>query len=66
MSLIKVHMTRFNSTLSHMTLFIHTGPAAVCGEHRAGTGPAGLPGHCQQLQEGGGRDATAGRTEGEA
>ena len=49
-----------------MTLFVHTGSAAVCREHRAGTGPAGLPGHCQQLQEGGGRIATARGNEGEA
>ena len=49
-----------------MTLSVHTGPAAVCRETRAGTGAAWLPGHCQQLQETGGGNATAGRNEGEA
>ena len=49
-----------------MTLSVHTGPAAVCREQRAGPGAARLPGHCQQLQEAGGGDATAGRNEGGA
>ena len=49
-----------------MTLSVPTGPAAVCREQRAGTGAARVPGHCQQLQEAGGGDATAGRNEGGA